>query len=1355
MRRGETEPENSSRPGRRRIIRRLLRGFAWTAGGLVAAILLVAILLVNLVHVSSVHRYLISLAEREASARLGAPVTLENFALHLPQLRVDLYGVTIEGAGSHPSPPLLQVNHIEASLRMISLLDMKLDLNRVEVDHPVVRVFEERGGGSNLPKLRATKGQAQPGLFAFTIRHALLRNGEVYFHNKPRAIEADLHDLRVHTDYVHHLHRYEGTLAYRNGHLRYGSIRSIPHRFDASFSISPKQFVLEHATLVSGQSKLSVTGNLTDYSNPKVQAKYRAVIDSSQFGELLHGPVAPSGVIRATGALQYQRAGNRPLLDSLSVEGSATSTSIRLRGAKVHISARNIGVHYSLADGTAALRDFHAAVLGGTVTADGAVESIGHGQHAHIRAALEGLSLAKANDMLVRSGTAPPVAVKGKLNAKASASWGKTLNDLVATVDATIKGQLTQRQQASKRSSSASAAKKVDGGLIPAAIPVKSVLRATYRRQDQLVKISHSYLQMPQTQLTLNGAISKKSNLAIRLQASDLRELAEIADLFRSGNAAQPGARLMLAGKARFQGNVTGPADAPQLSGHLSASSLRFDGTNWKTLGTGVYLSQSEVRLMNSHLEPEHGGRITFAGRAGLHRWSFSKSSEIDATLNASRIRMADLTRLASRPVPLTGILDAKVKLQGNEMNPRGNGVVTLTKATAYKQPVKMARVSFQATGTTVDGKLLVEVAGGRLTGNASVQPQQRNYAIQLTSTKLRLDQLQAVRSRHVKASGVLELNAKGHGSFDNPEMKVQLEASDLVIEKHTVPGFHLLVNVANHTAHASLASTVANAPIEAHATLGLKGDDVINASLNTQKISLQPLLAAYAPEMAAHISGQTEIHATVQGPLKQAAKLTAHVSIPVVSVAYDKKIKLEATSPILIDYTNGVISVQPGAIRGTYTNLQFGGSIPISGHAPTQLHLKGTVNLELAKLFNPELHSSGAVKVDVHSTGTMNAAGLGGKIEIVNANITSASLPVGLQNGNGVLTLTGNRLDVTKFEGKVGGGTITARGGVSFRPKLGFDLGMTAKDVRVLYPHGVREDMNANLRFVGSKQQSLLGGSVEITDASFTPGFDLVSLISQVSGAVAAPTAPGFSQNVRLNIAVHSANNLSLVSRTVSISGSADLFVRGTVSTPAILGRINLTGGNVIFHGDRFVLTSGTIQFVNPSQTRPVVNLALTTTIQQYNIDLRFTGPANRMRGEYTSDPSLPRADIISLLAFGQTSVAKANNAAPANQAAETLIASQVSSQVTSRISKIAGISQLSISPVLASGTTQGRPGAVITIRQQVTGNLFVTFSTNVSSTQNETIQGEYKLSPRVALSVTRPPNGGFAADVLIKRKW
>ena len=79
------------------------------------------------------------------------------------------------------------------------------------------------------------------------------------------------------------------------------------------------------------------------------------------------------------------------------------------------------------------------------------------------------------------------------------------------------------------------------------------------------------------------------------------------------------------------------------------------------------------------------------------------------------------------------------------------------------------------------------------------------------------------------------------------------------------------------------------------------------------------------------------------------------------------------------------------------------------------------------------------------------------------------------------------------------------------------------------------------------------------------------------------------------------------LASRTISVNGSANLRLTGTAAQPVVLGRINLTGGDLIFQGNRYVLQNGVIDFVNPTRTEPNINASITTTILQYNIGLRI----------------------------------------------------------------------------------------------------------------------------------------------------
>jgi translocation and assembly module TamB len=164
-------------------------------------------------------------------------------------------------------------------------------------------------------------------------------------------------------------------------------------------------------------------------------------------------------------------------------------------------------------------------------------------------------------------------------------------------------------------------------------------------------------------------------------------------------------------------------------------------------------------------------------------------------------------------------------------------------------------------------------------------------------------------------------------------------------------------------------------------------------------------------------------------------------------------------------------------------------------------------------------------------------------------------------------------------------------------------------------------------------------------------------------------------------------------------------------------------------------------------------VNASVTTTIQQYNIGLRFEGTLDRLRTSYSSIPALPPADIINLIAFGKTQEAANATATPANLTAEQSIASAVSGQVTNRVQRFAGLSQLSVDPTL--GTTQQGAGATITVQQRVTSKVFVTFSTDVTSTQQQVIQLQYQATPRVSVSGTRDQNGGFGFDTRITKNW
>jgi translocation and assembly module TamB len=79
--------------------------------------------------------------------------------------------------------------------------------------------------------------------------------------------------------------------------------------------------------------------------------------------------------------------------------------------------------------------------------------------------------------------------------------------------------------------------------------------------------------------------------------------------------------------------------------------------------------------------------------------------------------------------------------------------------------------------------------------------------------------------------------------------------------------------------------------------------------------------------------------------------------------------------------------------------------------------------------------------------------------------------------------------------------------------------------------------------------------------------------------------------------------------------------------------------------------------------------------------------------------------------------------------------------------VQKFAGLSYFSIDPAL--GGANQNAGARVVIQERVTSNLVVTYSTDVTSTQRQAIQLEYRLNNRWSVSGVRDQNGGFGGTV------
>jgi len=1314
-------------PRRRRNWTRIV---AWTVAGLAGLILLLAIAIVGLLHNEAFRQYLLRIAHSKLSEAVGIELRIRDFSVHWSGMSpaVDMYDVVVNGAAPYTNPPLLEADHLGVGVQIVSLVSRKWYLKDIVIDHPVVHVFFAGKGDTNLPKSKSS-GQSQTSVFDLGIRHVMLGGGEIYYNDQKSALEADVHNLQFQSRFDPGRKRYSGGLSYTDGKIHFQNLNPMVHKFEAEFDATPDTFTLKRSMLTSGASQFSISATLNDYAHPRVTATYQSSLDTGELRQILRKATLPVGMVKLAGSARFESDPNKPVIETLALDGNMSSSGLLVHTTTINTLVRDISARYTLRNGDAEVQDLKAGILGGGVTGTFKMHDVTGGQQSELHAALNNIALAAVQSLLnERAGQ--NFTVGGGADAKVEATWRKTFDTLVANTNATVKGSISSKNG-------------------PSSFPIDGEIHARYSAFAQEVSLTRSFLRMPQTFVDLDGTISRRSTgLQVQFQSNDLGEIETVAHAF--GVTAKP---MGLGGTASFTGTVRGSTAAPQINGHLSAASLKVRGTEWQILRTDIEAKPSYVVLQNADAFPRNNrGHITLSASAGLDNWSYKESNPLRIDLNASQLDLAGLKSLAGLQTPMTGTISAKVSLRGSQLNPSGQGAATLTEATIADEPIRSANLTFQGTGDEVRGRLALQMAAGNAQSTFTYFPKNKAYDAQLQAVGIRLEQFQTLRARNIEVAGTLNMNAAGSGTFDDPRVQLTAQVPQLQLRNQAISGVTLQASVSNHVANVALDSQAMNTFVRGRGTVRLSGVYETDATFDTSPISLQPLFAMVVPAQAADMTGTAEVHARIRGPLRDKTLLNAHFNIPALSVAYKDKIQLGAEQPIQLDYVAGVLTMQKTRIRGTGTDLQLQGTFPVSSNAPMSLLALGTIDLRIAQILNPDVTTGGQIQLNVNGYGARKNPDVQGEIKIVNATFAGDDIPVGLQDGNGTLRLTTNRLEIEQFRGKVSGGTLTATGGVTYRPALQFNVAVAGNGIRTLFPQGVREGIDTNLSLAGSSQSALLRGQVRLTELSFSPAFDFSDIAGLAGGNLSG--VPGsFTQNLKLDIAVQSTNDLNLASSKLSLQGAANLRVRGTAAEPALLGRVNITGGDVIFRGNRYVLQPSSLDFINPYRIEPRMNLSIDTKVQQYTIHMFLRGNIDRLRTAYTSEPALPPSDIINLLVFGRTTEAAEANPTPGNLGAESLIASSVSSQVTSRIEKIAGISQLSIDPLL--GGNQKDPGARVTIQQRVTGNVFVTFVSDATSTQRQIIKFEYQATPRVSVSGVGDQNGGFAFDVVIRKTW
>ena len=1328
----------------------------------------------------------------EVEKATGGRSEIGAFKFDWKQMRAEVDDFVLHGSEPKDAPPLFRAESIMVGIKVISVLKHSVDLQYLDVRRPQVYVILYPDGHTNLPApkvRRAGKGTVETILDLAIGRFSFERGSFQVSGQGETPFDAQGHNLRAQFDYDMTGPRYRGQISIAPAALHWGTYQPVPLDVTLALAVEKNRVQIDSGRVSTGQSQAEFSGaidSLTDLSGAfqyKVKASLGEVTRTFHLRTQLEGPVTLAGKASFHGTSDYHANGSlhaadilfQPdphfLLRSFRADGALSIDPRRIAVSGMRIAglamASLTGMHKPLEPfpvsgriETVVLRHkqleaagIHLDILDGYFAGTTRIADL---RHVHVEGDVAGFDVRKM--MRIYNGQSVP--------------WDAAASGPMQ-LDVTFGDTSTLRLLAHM-------------AISPAATgaPVRGSIDAHYDASSETLDLGTSSLALPSTHLDFSGVLGRQ----LRVRA-DSRNLDDVLPAFDVQSIPVK----LRNGEAVFNGTITGKLDAPRIVGHGNAANVIWLGRTFQAVAGDVSLGSDGLSVRNGSVQ-QGALHAQGGGSLGMRNWKVEDDSPVTLAGSVHNAPAADLMALADiKDVPLEGTVSADTRISGTYGAPRIEASVTATKGSIDGEPFD------RFTGAVDYSNTAVELAHGQLTARARslavqarFQHQSTNFGIgqlrfQLDSNAMPLSQFQMVSKQYPGINGTAEFH--GGGIVDISPAKPGEPGFRLIGLNGTLNGRGLRVNdqplrdatLTATTKGSELAahfeSELAGSTIQGDGKWTLAGDYPGTAQVSFKDLDLERLrvwLRGKQPPGGMQLAGSAEGTLAVSGPAIKPDLWKAQLRVPSLRVgpggalgAKGGDLALHNPAPILVTMERNIVKVESARMVGRATDLSLSGSINLQQKNPLELRVNGRFDLASLRDFNEDIYGAGYIETGVTVRGSLAQPQVAGRLEVKDATVSLADLPVVVSKTNGVILFDGSRATIQNLSGESGGGKVTLTGFAGYgADELVFRLHATAHEMRLRYPEDFSTVANASLSLTGASASSTLSGQITVLRTGFNPRSDFSSILAKSAEPVRTPSAQtGLLANMHFDVEIDSSPDITFQSSLAQgLQAEASLRVRGTGTNPSLLGRINITGGQLVFFGTPFTVNQGSIAFYNPVKIEPVLNLDLDTKARGIDVILNISGPINKLNLTPRSDPPMPFSDIVALLATGRSPTSNyatlmSGPASPQSlqqMGASALLGEAIASPVTGRLQRFFGVTRLKIDPTLTGLTgVENNPQARLTVEQQVTPEITFTYITDVTSTNPLVIQVEWAFSPNWSAVALREENGLVGLNFVYKRRF
>jgi autotransporter translocation and assembly factor TamB len=1271
--------------------------------------------------------------EKELSRIAGAPARIGSIDLNLTGYAFELNDVSV--AGVDGAEPILAVERVWGRLRFSEVAQLRLHWTELVVQGLTIHLVEGAEGGFRFPRDVTAPPTLTGAGMAFSADRVALENAELVLSNEKVPWQLEASNLGV------ELRRqggdsYKGMVSYNDGVLVIKDHARIEGSVSAEIELSGGELFVHDAR---GQSEL---GSMSARGKVGLAGGVHGRFDVEAEGDVARTAHSVLGLdlddAALTGAMQFKGSlsvtpGTKQLEGTLAwPAGEVHGIPMRNWSGALFWDRQLLqvsGARGALASGRARL-ELHQALPVSDHRAALEVDVVG----ASLAEVLAG----------ARAGDSP---VDSSLSGKASLSFPATSPDRVEGVFE-ITGTRPGVARGSRDGSS---------GVVPAgAARTETVdLKASGTIADGDIHLASMQIETATMSVSMSGVYPRdgSADILVDITSFDLARTDEVAlglrCLLRSGAKADP-EPWGLAGRGRARGRLTARLPRPRFEGELTASAMGFDRLRFEELETRAVLSHGVLRfedLLAHHADGVVAGAGTLSFEGPLGKRDF------ELQLRLLNWPLADVLTLVDTTFPSEGRASGDIDVRRRAGQLDGDATIDVVRpevigerfdratvmATFRGTHIKVERASFFRGAARIAGALDLDIETGAVQGELSAQGFPLDGSV--------VDGL--------ALTGALDASVALAGHVDAPMVELDAEARDV-----TLDGVPL--------GDATIAAGIENERFELDVRLGnelaldatgvLRARVPVSGTLRFNALDTGVWFARVSEPFSALTRVLTTGTATFDVELLAEGSLVAEASLTQVVVETDG-IRFESLAPARARLEDGILRVPTLSLAEGDSRLVVGGVVDFDSKS-LDVRVEGNTTFDIVETFYPSLAAAGALDVAARVSGRWDAPSLSGQAELNGASLRLRGFAQALGGLHGRFVFDNRTITIPELEGVFGSGPVVFSGAVSLEGLAAGSLDLAAKgaNMRLRYPEGLVATLDADLTLLGNGDEQVLSGLVTLTDAVWTREYDLVSgMLTDREGIGLFDELAGDEvfENLRFDVAIVAPQSLRLRNALAEIDGSAELELRGSVAQPVLLGTTEAERGEVYFLGQRYDITAGKLDFVDPSKIEPFIELTAETRVRSYRVELRLTGTADRFYPELSSDPPLRTVDILRLLsgANERDILIGTEEEEIAGVGVASLLTERLSQELGRRAERLFGLDRFSIDPFLVGQIAN--PTARVSLGKQITRDLSINYSTNLNATTEAIVLIEYIPEGNMSWILSRDEDGDVGIDVKFRRSF